>query len=101
MSAEKTAQQYTAAVAATKDLDPAAQESALAGFFATPGEKTSGVVSIIVVGGLVFAVLLALGGLIYLLAEGKETDVVLTAFTAILAGLLGLFSPSPAKGKSN
>jgi hypothetical protein len=45
--------------------------------------------------------LVALGGLIYLLSEDKTTDLLLTAFTALLTGFIGLFSPSPVKAQGN
>jgi hypothetical protein len=46
---------------------------------------------------LITLLVIALAGLIYLLAEKKSTDVVLTAFSALLTGLIGLFSPTPLK----
>ena len=49
--------------------------------------------------GLLVLLGVALVGLIGLLAAGKTVDVVLTAFTALLTGTVGLFVPSPAGGK--
>ena len=49
--------------------------------------------------GLLVLLAISLGGVIYLLADGDEetsSDVALTAFTALLTGLVGLFAPSPA-----
>jgi hypothetical protein len=40
----------------------------------------------------------SLVGLVLLLAMGKSPDLVLTAFTASLTGLLGLFVKSPVAG---
>lgn len=48
--------------------------------------------------GLLGLLLVALVGVIYLLADGDPTsspDVALTAFTALLTGLLGLFVTPP------
>ena len=83
---------------AVKELDPAAQVAAVEAVVPAPDAQTTKTLWIILVGGLVAALILALVGLIYL---GKEeidgSDVALTAFTALLTGLIGLFSPSPVK----
>jgi len=47
--------------------------------------------------GLLVLLAIALGGLIYLPIDGKEPDLALTAFSALLTGLIGLFAPSPAR----
>jgi hypothetical protein len=66
-----------------------------------PDAATTKVVWIVAVSGLVILLVIALGGLIYLLSEDKTTDLVLTAFTALLTGFIGLFSPSPVKTQAN
>jgi len=78
-----------------KELDGAAQLAAVRAVVPTPDAETTKTLWIILVGGLVVALLVALLGLIYLLAEEDTSDVALTAFTAILTGLIGLFAPSP------
>ncbi len=85
---------------ATKELDPAAQVAAVEGVVPGPDAETTKTLWIILVSGLVGALLLALVGLI--VVDEDTTDVALTAFTALLTGLIGLFSPSPVKsgGKS-
>jgi hypothetical protein len=90
------AQAFAQAAGAAKDLD-SHQAEALAGVVPTPDVSTTKFVWIVAVSGLVALLVIALGGLIYLLAEEKTTDLVLTAFTALLTGLIGLFSPSPVK----
>jgi hypothetical protein len=96
---EQRATAVATAAAAARDLEPH-QAELVQGVVPPPGEKTTGVIWIIAVGGLVALLAIALGGLIYLLAEEKTTDLVLTAFTALLTGLIGLFSPSPVKAGS-
>jgi hypothetical protein len=78
-----------------QSLDTPAQVAAMNAVIPGPGEKTVGILWLILVGGLVGLAGVALVGLIVLLATGNGTDVVLTAFTALLTGLIGLFSPSP------
>ena len=51
--------------------------------------------------GLIVLTGLALVGLFYLIADGSDNtspDLLLTAFTALLTGLLGLFIRSPQAG---
>jgi hypothetical protein len=80
-----------------KDLDPAAQVIAVQAVIPAPDAGTTKTLWIIVVSGLIGLLVIALGGLIYLLADSKTSDVALTAFTALLTGLVGLFAPSPVK----
>ncbi len=50
--------------------------------------------------GLLVLLLVALVGVVYLLADGdpkSSPDVALTAFTGLLTGLLGLFIKTPTK----
>lgn len=100
----ETASERAAAVAeaanAVKGLEPH-QAELVQGVVPAPDPETTKIVWIVAVSGLVLLLLIALGGLIYLLADDKTTDVALTAFTALLTGFLGLFSPSPAGGKGS
>lgn len=50
-----------------------------------------------VVCGLLILIAISLLGLIVLLLADKDSQIVLTAFSALLAGLLGLFVPSPTE----
>jgi hypothetical protein len=53
--------------------------------------------------GLLVILIIALTGVIVLIADGKDkTDpaIALTVFTTTLAGLLGLFAPSPNQSSS-
>jgi hypothetical protein len=48
--------------------------------------------------GLVLLLVADLIGLLVIVARGNSPDALLTIFTTSLAGLLGLFAPSPTKG---
>ena len=52
---------------------------------------------IILVSGLVLLLLLALLGLTHVIGSGVSDDKVVTLFTTVLAGLLGLFVKSPTE----
>jgi hypothetical protein len=99
--AETTAQRADAIATVTQasqGLDPAAQLAAVTAVVPPPDAKTTGTLWIILISGLVGLLIIALGGLIYLVADGIEgSDVVLTVFSSLLTGLIGLFSTSPVK----
>jgi hypothetical protein len=82
-------------VPSIKELDTAAQVEAVKGVIEGPDVSTTNRLWRILVTGLLTLIGIALVGLIYLLAEEKTSDVALTAFTALLTGLVGLFAPSP------
>ena len=63
-----------------------------------PSQRTTDEVWAWLVKGLVIMIGVALLGLIGLIAAGKSTEVVLTAFTTMTSGLLGLFVRSPVQG---
>lgn len=86
-------------VEAAKDLEPGAQAAAVRAVVPAPDAGTTKVLWIILVSGMIGLLVIALGGLIYLLADSKTSDVALTAFTALLTGLVGLFAPSPVKSE--
>jgi di/tricarboxylate transporter len=67
---------------------------------AAPTQGTTDWLWKVCVVGLVAALVLSLCGLIVLAALDKSSDVLVTAFTSIVTGLLGLFIPSPAEGSS-
>lgn len=84
-------------------LDPGAQPAAVAataGVGSPDAPTTNRLWSIIVI-GLVSLLGIALIGLITLLGLGKGVDPIVTAFTALLTGTVGLFVPSPVSGKAN
>lgn len=64
---------------------------------ADPDLQTARTLWIILVSGMIGLLAISLGGLIYALADDKSTHVVLTAFTTLFAGLVGLFLPSPVR----
>jgi hypothetical protein len=80
-----------------KNLPPSVQRAALVatGGAGTPDAATTNDLWRYIVIGLLVLLFVALVGLITLLALGKTVDVVLTAFTALLTGTVGLFVPSP------
>jgi|GEM_PF-6314754 len=89
-------------VKSVKDRAPAVQRAALAavGGLDRPGAATTDDLWRYLVIGLLTLLLIALIGLIGLLAFGRTVEVVLTAFTALLTGTVGLFVPSPTAGNS-
>lgn len=60
-----------------------------------PSQATANTLWSWLVAGLILAMLLSLGALIWFSATGKKTDTLVTIFTALLTGLLGIFAPSP------
>ena len=92
------------AAPAAAGLDQSAQSAAIAaatgaGIGAADAATSNRLWTYIVL-GLLGLLGTALVGLIVLLAIGKPVDVVITAFTALLTGTLGLFVPSPALNKN-
>jgi H+/Cl- antiporter ClcA len=95
-SAQKAAAIETAA-SAVQGLDPAAQQTAMAAVSRADQTTANELWKYLVIGLLVLDVI-ALVGVVYLLADSDadtSPDVALTAFTAVLTGLIGLFAPSP------
>ncbi|MBV8529084.1 MAG: hypothetical protein JOZ75_12275 [Candidatus Dormibacteraeota bacterium] len=91
-----------AAAPAAAALDPSAQSLALAAAtgLGSPDAMTSNRLWTIIVIGLLALLATSLLGLIVLLALGKTVDVIVTAFTALLTGTLGLFVPSPTANRA-
>ncbi|MFD3400078.1 hypothetical protein ACFWUU_05365 [Kribbella sp. NPDC058693] len=86
--------------AAGESTEVKAAVGAAAAKAAIPPPEGAGVGTLwtILVAGLVFGLVIALGGLIYTIADGNpdtSPDLLVTAFTAILTGLIGLFVKSP------
>jgi hypothetical protein len=86
------AQKLSAAVA---NLDPAIQQTVLNAVVPAPTAPAVNQLWLIFISGLSGALLIALLGGVVLVIDGKPADVAVTAFTGLLAGLLGLFAPSP------
>jgi hypothetical protein len=83
------------------NADAASKQLAIEAAMNPPDAQTTNDLWRYLIVGLLFLTLVALGGVLYLLADGdKDTspDIALTAFTALLTGLLGLFVKSPAQG---
>ncbi len=97
-TAAQRAEAVTTVTQAAHGLDPAAQLAAVTAVIVPPDAKTTNTLWIILISGLVGLLVIALGGLIYLIADDIDgSDVVLTVFSSVLTGLIGLFSTSPVK----
>lgn len=64
--------------------------------FLGPDQPTSNRLWTVLVAGVVGALVLGLVFIFVLLLEGQDPALMLTAFTALLTGALGLFTPTPA-----
>ena len=76
------------------EVKAAAARAAVTATISGPPTQDVGVLWRILVGGLVGVLILALGGIIWTVGDGKETtspDVIVTVFTSALTGLIGLF----------
>lgn len=93
------------AAPAAVDLHQSAQSAAVAAAtgvgIRAADASTSNRLWTFVVLGLLALLGTSLIGLIVLIAIGKPVDVVVTAFTALLTGTIGLFVPSPAASKAS
>ena len=84
---------------ATQHLTPEAQATALKSL-GPPDQGTTNILWLVVVLGLVLVVLAAVGGLIaWSGTANAQTDKLVTVITTALAGLVGLFVPSPVANK--
>jgi hypothetical protein len=99
-----TAQENAAAIQSTaqavQGLDAAAQTAAIEAVVPPPDATTANDLWKKLVVGLMLLVAIALGGVIYLVVDEKDPDVVLSAFTGLLGALIGLFAKSPSTGGS-
>lgn len=76
-----------------KGLDPEAE--ALQYLMTGPTQGAADKLWMVLVAGLVGLLVVTVLGLIYVIVEDKSTDVIVTVFTGLLTGLLGLFVKSP------
>lgn len=86
------------ALGAATNPDQTLQEEIVRGVVGQPDQKTRSVLWIILIGGLLALLGYALWGIIDLLTDGDpktSPDKLITIFTAVLTGLIGLFAPSP------
>jgi hypothetical protein len=96
MAYEMQVQRARDVAAAAQGLDPAAQATLIQAVIPPPTGAAINRLWMTLLLGLLMALLVALGGLLYLLIDGKAADVAVTVFSSVLTGLLGLFAPSPA-----
>jgi len=82
-------------------LDADAQKEAIKAAINGPDAPTTNLLWKILIPGLLGLVAIALLGVIFLLAFDKSADPAVTAFTALLTGLIGFFAPSPIANKEN
>jgi hypothetical protein len=92
-----------AVASATSGASEDVQRLAMQAVMPQPTQAEAGRLWFVLVVGLLVLAAISLGGLVYLLADGNaktDPDAALTAFTTLLAGLLGLFAPKPSAGQS-
>lgn len=99
---EERAAAVTSVVQATENQTPEVTKQALD---LLPKPSVVGVDYLwkLLIFGLLVILIIALTGVIVLIADGKDkTDpaIALTVFTTTLAGLLGLFAPAPSQSNS-
>ena len=103
MSAMQVAVQDAAT--ATKGMSEEVQKAAVsaaasAAILGLPDAKTSSWLWKVLVVGLVTALILSLGGVLVAVLDGSDQtdpDLILTLFTAVLTGLIGLFVRTPTR----
>lgn len=72
------------------------KEAAIRAVIGSPSQAATDEIWRLLVFGLLLVLVVALGGLLVILVgKGSAHDAALTVFTTTLAGLLGLFAPSP------
>lgn len=97
-SPSERAEAVKAVANATSDSSDHVQALAMQAVVPPPSQTDASRLWFILVTGLLILAAISLGGLVYLLADGKastDPDAALTAFTSLVTGLLGLFAPKP------
>lgn len=92
------------ALSATSAESDEVKAAAVAAAIQGPDSKTANVLWVTLVVGLTLGVLAALGGILFAVMDGNAatgTDVIVTAFTALLTGVLGLFIKSPLQASGS
>lgn len=96
MNDEERVRKLQETLSKTEGKPPTERMKAMQYLMVEPDQATADVIWKWLVIGLVAALGMALAGLVVLIALGKPSDTLLTAFTALLSGLIGLFVKSPA-----
>lgn len=102
-SSSERAQAVRAVADATSNASEDVQRLAMQAVVPPPTEAEASRLWTLLVVGLLILAAVSLAGLVYLLADGNDKtdpDAALTAFTTLLAGLLGLFAPKPTAPSS-
>lgn len=87
-------------LAATKDESEAVRSKALDALIGEPSQTAADGLWKSLVTGLLILLAIALAGMLWAILDGEtdtSPDVAVTAFTALLTGLLGLFIKSPTQ----
>lgn len=79
------------------EAGPEAQADAIEAFLAEPSQDATDSIWKMLVGGLLVLLGICVLGIIGLILDDKDSQSILTAFSALLTGLLGVFIPSPLK----
>ena len=85
-------------LSATASETPEVKRAALSVLVPAPGKTAADIVWIVLVAGLIVILVLAILGLTHVLGHTVSDDKIVTIFTTVLAGLLGLFAKSPSGG---
>jgi hypothetical protein len=97
------AEAVKAVASATSEASEDVQRLAMQAVVPPPTQTEASRLWFILVVGLLVLAAISLGGMVYLLADGSDKtdpDAALTAFTTLLAGLLGLFAPKPSASQA-
>ncbi|HEU0019934.1 MAG TPA: hypothetical protein VFQ14_06550 [Thermoleophilaceae bacterium] len=82
-------------VSALRQQGQEAEARALEQVVPAPTQGAADKLWMVLVAGLVGLLTIAIVGLIYAVVDDKPTDVLVTVFTGLVTGLLGLFAKSP------
>jgi hypothetical protein len=99
-SIEENAEEALAATANQPVEVKAAAVGAAIAAISSPPPPVVAFIWKMLVGGLILALLAALAGIIFVVVDGSEStspDVIVTVFTSVLTGLIGLFVRSPSQ----
>jgi len=96
--------QVREALSATANQSDEVRLAAIKAMIQQPDRKTANVLWIVFVAGLTLGMLAALAGILAAVMDGNQmtsADVLVTAFSSILTGLIGLFVKSPVQAGNN